>query len=192
MLYDDLIIKKLWRMCQIGIQRDHLFKLHDCIILDLVKARCLCCWMMSTNAVIILRLAHKVWAQLPNNAAWFNLPSLVTISYGCLFNSRIKLPTFGSNKANLLPLSFTCRVFCQGLAGDGRRRLLQGVCGGGGGCVGAGVVACHVGWRVRWAVVILSVLPLTEGWITVVVLLWETGGTLVDRKTELFEHWSAT
>lgn len=88
-------------------------------------------------------------------------------------------------------LTLTCRVFCQGLAGDGRRRLLQGVCGGGGGCAGAGVVACHVGWRVRWAVVILSVLPLTEGRITVVVLLWETDGTLVDRKTELFEHWRA-
>lgn len=95
-----------------------------------------------------------------------------------------------SNSA-ALGLTLTCRVFCQGLAGDGRRRLLQGVCGGGGGCAGAGVVACHVGWRVRWAVVILSVLPLTEGRITVVVLLWETDGTLVDRKTELFEHWRA-
>lgn len=79
-------------------------------------------------------------------------------------------------------LTLTCGVFCQGLAGDGRRRLLQGVCGGGGGCAGAGVVACHVGWRVRWAVVILSVLPLTERWITVIVLLWDTDGTLVDRK----------
>lgn len=88
-------------------------------------------------------------------------------------------------------LTLTCRVFCQGLAGDGRRRLLQGVCGGGGGCAGAGVVACHVGWRVRWAVVILSVLALTEGRITVVVLLWETDGILVDKKTELFEHWRA-
>lgn len=88
-------------------------------------------------------------------------------------------------------MTLTCGVFCQGLAGDGRRRLLQGVRGGGGRCAGAGVVACHVGWRVRWAVVILSVLPLTKGRITVVVLLWETDWTLVGRKTELFEHWSA-
>lgn len=192
MLYDDLIIKKLWHMCQIGIQRHHLFKLHDCIILDLVKARCLCCWMMSTNAVIILRLAHKVCSSCQTmqlDLIFLRLSPFRTVVYLIAGSNSRHL---GSNKANLLPLSFTCRVFCQGLAGDGRRRLLQGVCGGGGGCVGAGVVACHVGWRVRRAVVILSVLPLTEGWVTVVVLLWETGGTLVDRKTELFEHWSAT
>lgn len=153
-----------------------------CIILDLVKVRGL--WLMGTYAVITFWLTYEVCAWMPNNASWFNLPSLVTVWSTSLFGAVIR---FAQSHSAALGLTLTCGVFCQGLAGYGRRRLLQGVCGGGGGCAGAGV-ACHVGWRVRWAVVILSILPLTESRITVVVLLWETDGTLVDSKTELFEH----
>jgi len=40
---------------------------------------------------------------------------------------------------------FTCRVVCEGLAGDASGWLLEGVGGGGGRCAGAGVVTCHVG-----------------------------------------------
>lgn len=40
----------------------------------------------------------------------------------------------------------TSRIFCEGLAGDGSRWLLEGVGGGGGGGrAGAGVVTRHVG-----------------------------------------------
>lgn len=42
-------------------------------------------------------------------------------------------------------LILTSRVFCEGLAGDASRWLLEGVGGGGGGRAGAGVVTCHVG-----------------------------------------------
>ena len=42
-------------------------------------------------------------------------------------------------------LTPTCRVLCQGLAGDASGWLLEGVGGGGGGRAGAGVVTCHVG-----------------------------------------------
>lgn len=70
-------------------------------------------------------------------------------------------------------LILTCRIFWEGLAGDGSRWLLEGVGGGGGGCAGAGVVTCHVGWSIGWAVVILSILALSKGWITGVLLRTE-------------------
>lgn len=42
-------------------------------------------------------------------------------------------------------LTLTCRVLCEGLAGNASGWLLQGVGGGGGGRAGTGVVTCHVG-----------------------------------------------
>lgn len=42
-------------------------------------------------------------------------------------------------------LTPTCRVLCEGLAGDASGWLLKGVGGGGGRRAGAGVVTCHVG-----------------------------------------------
>lgn len=54
---------------------------------------------------------------------------------------------FRLHKVTLLPgdLTLTCRVFCEGLAGDASGWFLEGVCGGSGGRAGAGVVTCHVG-----------------------------------------------
>lgn len=65
------------------------------------------------------------------------------------------------------------------MAGDGSGWLLKGVGGGGGGCAGAGVITRHVGRRVRRAVVILSVLALTEGGVTWVFLQQKRHRSLV-------------